>query len=166
MNCEWKPQKNICQIELPRSLLLQILLIRSWGEAIAGLCSEACAHENNFVSPQWRVVVAVTWILSPLCRQSSLMSSMGPWKTWSGFKPSQTWPKKLHFWSLDNHLYCIRWVTTSAELFIWYVVLVFIFNFKIRKQRVSHFPPVSQDLLTFTFSLNTRHCHSAVPFMY
>lgn len=94
-------------------------------------CKEHC---------QWYGAGTVAWILCPLCRQSLLMSSMGPWKTWSGFKPSQTWPKKLHFWSLDNHLCFIRLVTHQLNYLFGGLVGFFAFFFPVSKYKNKEFP--------------------------
>lgn len=107
--------------------------------------------------PQWCVSVGVAWTLSPLCRQTLLMSSMAPWKTWSGFKPSQTWPKKLHFWSSDNHLCCIRLVTHQLNYSFVGVFWGGFFHLQNTKTKSFQFSPISQDLVAFIFFLKTSH---------
>lgn len=136
MNCELKLQKIICQIELPRSLLIEILLIRSWGKAIAGLCSDASAYANNFLSVQGAPSVMCGCSCSlnfvPSLQAELVDVQYGTMEDLIRIQAITNVTKKIALLKLGQSPLLYKVSYTSAELFIWWVVvLVFIFGFKL-----------------------------------
>lgn len=144
-----------------------MLLIGGWGKAIAGLCSDACA--NNFVSMLGPL--SVIWGCNcNLNFVSSLQAELvdvqyGTMEDLIRIQAITNVTKKIALLKLGQSplLYKVSYI--SAELFIWWGFFAFFFLLKNTKTKCFPFSPISQDLLTFKFFLNTHHCHSEVPFM-